>query len=186
MLKIFEQLSDSELIARLLQNDEQAVEYLFFYRCHLIFQRLIKNIFSYQIEQEELITDFYLYLSENDWIKLRNFEQKASLNTWLTIVAVRFFTKKKMAMTNLDEKETLIELNEKQYIFLEEELPFQISKYELLDAVQQISNPRYRWVLLAQLRGLEVEDIAKELNTNVVNIYNLIKRAKMALKTLLQ
>lgn len=90
----FETLSDRELVALLLANDQEAVEYVFFYRCNGMFAHIVHSVFQSQGKKEDLISEFYIYLSENDWSRLRQFEFKSALNTWLTVIAVRFFRKK--------------------------------------------------------------------------------------------
>lgn len=89
----FDSLSDRELVDLLLADDEEAIEYLLFIRCNGMLAHIACSIFQSQTCKEELITDFYLFLSENNWRRLRQFEFKAGLNTWLTVIAVRFFKK---------------------------------------------------------------------------------------------
>ena len=69
--KYFDSLTDRELVALLLANDQEAVEYVFFYRCNGMFNHIVNCVFSSQGKKEELITEFYLYLSENEWSMLR-------------------------------------------------------------------------------------------------------------------
>ncbi len=89
----FDSLSDRELVELLLANDEEAIEYLFFMRCNAMFAHIACSVFQSQTCKEELITDFYFFLSENDWSRLRQFEFKAGLNTWLTVVRDKIFQK---------------------------------------------------------------------------------------------
>lgn len=89
----FDSLSDQELVQLLFANDAEAIEYVFFHRCNGMFAHIIHSVLQSQGEKEELISEFYLYLSENNWNRLRNYEFKSSLNTWLTVVAVRYFKK---------------------------------------------------------------------------------------------
>ena len=89
----FESLSDRQLVELLLANDQEAVEYVFFHRCAGMFAHIVHSVFQSQGKKEELISEFYLYLSENDWSRLRQFEFKSALNTWLTVIAVRYFRK---------------------------------------------------------------------------------------------
>ena len=69
-------ISDRELVDRLLIGDEEIVRYLFF-------------------DKYELINELYLYLQSDNWYKLRQFDFRSKLTTWLTVVAVRFFQKRK-------------------------------------------------------------------------------------------
>ena len=90
----FDSLTDRELVELLLANDQEAIEYVFFYRCDGMFAHIIHGVFLSQGKKEELVSELYLYLSQNEWERLRKFEFKASLFTWLTVLAVRFFKKK--------------------------------------------------------------------------------------------
>jgi RNA polymerase sigma factor (sigma-70 family) len=186
-LKELELLSDEELISRLIVNDTLVIEYLFFHKCSALFDRLINVYFNYKIEKHELINEFYLYLCQDNWYKLRQFGQRSSLNTWLTVVAFHFFIKKADELTeNVKNSHLIIENNQSEDT--SENSAYQyydISKYELYDAISKISNPRYRWVLLSELRGLSVKEMAKQLKTTVINIYNLKKRSKAQLVKLL-
>ena len=95
----FDSLSDKEIVELLLANDQDAIEYVFFHRCNGMFLHIVNSVFQSQMRKEELITDFYFYLSENDWNRLRKFEFKAQLNTWLTVIALRFFKKMRISQT---------------------------------------------------------------------------------------
>ena len=100
-------LSDRQLVDLLLTNDEDAVKYVFFHRCDGMFAHVISDVFQSQVKKEELITDFYLFLSADDWRRLRQFEFRSELNTWLTVVAIRFFGQKKAAMqSSLEDLDT--------------------------------------------------------------------------------
>lgn len=184
----YHQLTDEQLIQSIIQNDEHAIEYFFYDKCQKMFSRIIWKIFSSQVELNELIDEFYIHLQKNDWAKLKSFHAESSLMTWLTVVAVRFFVKNKQRMTNLGNQYTLnyeeagSEL-EKKGVFNFEPI---LRKKELYNAIYQMNNDRYKWVLLAELNGLLPEEMAIELQTNVGNIYNLKKRAKIQLAELLK
>lgn len=177
-----DRLSDRQIVDMLLANDSDAVEYVFFHRCDKMFFHIIKTIFQSQGKKEELITELYLYLSEDDWRRLRQFEFRSELNTWLSVVAIRFFSKKKLFfLTNTEQLDALI--NEDgddipdEYDFLDD-----ISKIELYRVIETLPKPRERLALLGTLAGKKAEVIAEELGCTVIAVYNLIKRAKMAVK----
>lgn len=182
-LEFFYQLSERELIARVAQQDPNAVEYFFFYKYQSVFDRLAANIFQNQIETSELINEFYLYLQKDNWSKLKSFEGKSKFSTWLTVVASRFFIKKKEGMTFLNEK---IALHIDDFIgTLVVDSSKTFTQFEVYDAVNKIQNPKYRYTLLAELQGFDTNEIAQKLGTSVGNIYNYRKRGKIALVELL-
>lgn len=181
-------LTDEQLIQSIVQNNEHAIEYFLYEKCHKMFSRIIRQVFSSHVEIDELIVEFYIYLQKNDWAKLKTFQGESQLMTWLTVVAVRFFVKNKQRMTNNGTQHTLnyeeagSEL-EKVGSFNFEPI---LMKKELYMAINQIKNIRYKWVLLAELNGLQPEEMADELKTTVGNIYNLKKRAKIEIANVLK
>ena len=182
----FETLSDRELVALLLANDQEAVEYVFFYRCNGMFAHIVHNVFQSQGKKEELISEFYIYLSENDWSRLRQFEFKSALNTWLTVIAVRFFRKKRVSQTKLVvvEPQLIVETQKNEvddYDILRE-----LSRLELYKAIDRLSKPRERYALLADLTGKSAEEIASDMGCTVSAVYKLTKKARMELKTILK
>ena len=163
-------------------NDEAAVEYVFFHRCDAMFARVINDIYHSQVKKEELITDFYLFLSADDWRRLRRFEFRSALNTWLTVVAVRYFRQKKAPTpTNIEDTNTLLMKGADQildgYDILDE-----MSRVELYQAIDKLPKARERFAILGELAGKKASTIADELGCSVAAVYNLTKKAKMSLK----
>ena len=181
-MRKLDRLSDRQIVDLLLANDKEAVEYVFFHRCDGMFARVVNSVFQSQVKKEELITDFYLFLSAEDWRRLRQFEFRSELNTWLTVVAIRFFNQKKSSLrTNLVDLDALLEKEDggipDDYDILDE-----MSKVELYEAIEKLSKPRERFVLLGSLAGKSAGIIAKELGCTVTAVYNLTKKARMTLK----
>lgn len=175
-------LSDRQLVDLLLTNDEKVVEYVFFHRCDGMFARVINDIFHSQVKKEELITDFYLFLSTDNWRRLRQFEFRSELNTWLTVVAIRYFNQKKDEIqTNLGNLEESL-MKEVCQIPDDFDIIDELSRVELYEAIDQLPKHRERLALLGMLAGKKAETIAEELGITVMAVYNLTKKAKMALK----
>lgn len=151
-----------------------------------MFAHIIHSVFQSQGKKEELITEFYLYLCENEWNRLRKFEFKSSLNTWLTVIAVRFFRKKQAIQTKMIvvEPQLIVETQKDEaddYDVLNE-----MSRLELYKAIDKLSKPRERYALLADLTGKSAEEIAADMGCTVSAVYNLTKKARMELRTLLK
>lgn len=182
----FDSLNDRELVALLIANDPEAIEYLFFNRCNGMFAHIIRSVFGSQGTKEELITEFYLYLFENDWEKLRNFEFKSGLNTWLTVVALRFFKKKRVSQTKLIVIDPQLIVENQKNEADDYDIIHEMSRLELYQAIDRLSKPRERYALLADLTGKRAEDIAEEMNCTVAAVYNLTKKARMELKSIMQ
>lgn len=177
-----DRLSDRQLVDLLLANDKEAVEYVFFHRCDHVFARVINNIFQSQVKKEELVTDFYLYISADDWRRLRQFGFRSGLDTWLTIVAIRFFKQKNDAFWTKTESLDSSIINKVVQIPDEFNHFDEISKVELYKAIEKLPKPRERMALLGSLAGKSAEMIAEELGCTVAAVYNLVKKAKTTLK----
>ena len=182
----FDSLSDRELVDLLLANDEEAIEYLFFIRCNGMFAHIACSVFQSQTCKEELITDFYLFLSENEWSRLRQFEFKSGLNTWLTVIAVRFFKKIRISQTKMAVIDPQLIVETRKNETDDYDIINEMSRLELYKAIDRLSKPRERYALLADLTGKRAEDIAAEMGCTVAAVYNLTKKARMELKSKMQ
>ena len=181
-----ERLSDRQLVDLLLANDAEAVEYVFFHRCDGMFEHIVNDVCQSQDGKEELINEFYLHLREDDWKRLRQFGFRSALNTWLTIVAIRFFNAKTSMMQThtmaLDPQLMHKAENEADDFDLFHEM----SRVELYEAIDRLPKPRERLALLGELTGKSAETIAKELGCTVAAVYNLTKKAKNAVKMMMK
>lgn len=164
-----------------MNNDEDAIEYLLFYRCDKLFSFIIRRTFSSNVKKEELITEFYLFLHKNGWEKLRKFKFLSSLDTWLSTVLVRFFDEKKKDVAATDDKAVLLDENIVEY----EEDNAHLMHFELLDAINSIENARYKYVLLSEWKGMKADEIARSMGVSIENVYTISKRAKAELKKLI-
>ncbi len=178
---VLDRMDDHQLVDLLLANKEEAVRYVFFQRCDGMFYHVVKSVFNEQVEKEELINEFYLFLSADDWRRLRQFEFRSSLNTWLTIVATRFFQQKKLVLwTNLGSNDPLL-MEEAKQIPDDQDILSEMSRLELYEAIERHPKPRERFALLGELAGKNAKTIAEEMGCSVIAVYNLIKKAKKAL-----
>lgn len=175
-------LSDRQLVDMLLTNDEKVVEYVFFHRCDGMFAHIINDVFQSQVKKEELITDFYLFLSADNWRRLRQFKFRSELSTWLTVVAIRYFNQKKDEIqTNLENLEESL-MKEVRQIPDDFDLFDEMSRVELYEAIDKLPKSRERMAILGELAGKKAETIAEELGCTVAAVYNLTKKARKTLK----
>lgn len=182
----FDSLDDRELVRLLLENDKDAIEYVFFLRCDGMFAHIVHSVFQSNSKKEELVTDFYLFLCKNNCEKLRQFEFKASLNTWMTVIAVRFFKKMKISQTKLVAIDPQLFVETQKNEADDYDIIHEMSRLELYQAIDRLSKPRERYALLAELAGKRAEDIAKEMDCTVAAVYNLTKKARQELKSNMQ
>lgn len=182
----FDSLTDRELVELLLANDQEAIEYVFFYRCDGMFAHIIHGVFLSQGKKEELVSELYLYLSQNEWERLRKFEFKASLFTWLTVLAVRFFKKKQISQTKLIAIDPQLIVETRKSEPDDFDIVREMTRLELYKAIDKLSKPRERYALLAELTGKSADAIAEDMGCTVSAVYNLTKKARMELKTMMK
>lgn len=102
--------------------------------------------------------------------------------TWVTVVAVRFFQKKR---EELIEKSIPITLNDK--IWQEQSCAISIDqRMDLHGALAKMPNARYRKVIeVLDLQEVRPEILAEEMNVTVDNLYNIHRRALMQLRLIM-
>ena len=69
-------MTDQQIIEALIARSEIVTRQFFFKSCRPLFQSIIRNVFSYEVDYDELVNELYIHLMENDyWIlnKLRIF-----------------------------------------------------------------------------------------------------------------
>lgn len=86
---------DKYIVERLIANDAEAIEDFFFYRCRAALTYIGQYFCQSKESAESLIGEFYEYLADNDWHKLRIFKFSCSLNAYVTVIATRYFQNKR-------------------------------------------------------------------------------------------
>lgn len=170
-------LDDSAIVNGLLSGDDSVIHYFFHKKCSKTFNYIIDSVFNGNAEYNELVNELYLYISKDDWKKLRLFEYRSSLITWVSVVATRFFIKKRDALIENDSSETLLLKNDTPVSFALS------TKIDIQRALQNMPNERYKMVLFRlYFDGISPTDLAKNMNINVENLYNIHRRALAQLK----
>lgn len=167
------------MVASILDNEIGAIQYFFNIRCSGLFAYIIENIFDGNIDKRELPQELFLYLAENNWRKVRQFDFRSKFITWVSVVAVRFFQKKREALM---EKSNHSTLNDKRW----QEPMARISieqRMDLQTALQKMPNSRYRKVIeKLDLQEMRPEELANEMEITVDNLYNIHRRALVQLR----
>lgn len=173
-------ISDKQIIDALIARDERVTWQFFFGSCRPLFLSIIRNVFSYEVEYDEFVNEFYLYLMENDAYRLRQFEGRSSIYQWLKVIAIRYFIAKRDRMIDMQSDETLLD-SAKQNKAIDTEGSTQ-AKIDIERLLSQMSNRRYVYVIRRLvLHDADPNVVAKELMVNVDNLYNIKKRAIAAL-----
>lgn len=145
-----------------------------------------------QIEFEELVSELFIALSEQDWKALKDFigQNQSGLSCRLenyisTIAARRLWKKMDKAVKDI---EWILPL----YVDDDPQIPDEAAEREqlaneVLQAIMAMKNPIERAVLLLyKIEGREVHEVATMLNTSPGNVYTHCSRALTTLRTLLQ
>lgn len=97
-------MTDRELVGKLIMNDTCIIKDFFFVRCKPMLIYIGQYFCQGKQAPEELIGEFYEFLSADNWHKLRIFKYTCSLNSYITIIASRYFQNKRdKELLSLDE-----------------------------------------------------------------------------------
>ena len=173
-------MTSQQIIEALIARDEQTTQQFFFKDCRPLFLSIIRYVFSYEVDYDEFVNEFYLYLMEEDACRLRQFQGRSTIYQWLKIVAIRYFVAKRDSMIDMTPKKSLSDsVMQKEKIDGERGMMAKMDVERLFSLMQ---NRRYVYVIRRLvLQEAEPKVVAQELNTNVDNLYNIKKRAIAAL-----
>ncbi|MGM9739752.1 MAG: sigma-70 family RNA polymerase sigma factor [Candidatus Cryptobacteroides sp.] len=88
----FRKFSDAELVQSVCGNNPDAIVFFFYEKYLPVFQYHIIKLFPGGTNIRELVDEFFLYLYEDGWRRLRTYQpDKASLATWVSVISFRFF-----------------------------------------------------------------------------------------------
>lgn len=172
----FKHWDDKQLLDYVLDNNQDVIVYFFYTKYLPTFEFNIKKNFYYKVEIKELIDEFYLYLSENNWKRLRSYNFSSSLNTWISVVSYRFF--KNYKLTKIDSY-GLINFSE-QWGEHSASWVQHIDNEILIDvknAISNIKNSRDQQVAsLLFLEDEEINSVAEKFNISIDYAYTVKNR----------
>ena len=129
-------MTDQIIVQQLICGDSRTIQDFFFVRCRPMLIYIGHYFCRYKQTPEELIGEFYEYLSADDWHKLRIFKFSCSLNSYVTIIASRYFQHKRdKELLSLDDTIAIVKnMQEKESdLFLVSDLKKVISKMHPFD-----------------------------------------------------
>lgn len=175
----YDRYTDRQLIDGLLNNDIKLIEYFFNKKCSGLFGYILVNVFDSNVDKQDLTQELFWYLAKNNWYKVRQFDFRSKLVTWVTVVAVRFFQKKRK---ELIENSGSVPLNDKMW--QEQSRAISIERrMDLYNALAKMPNARYRKVIeVLDLQEVRPEILAEEMKITVDNLYNIHRRALLQLR----
>ena len=174
-------ITDQYIVDALIAHDDKITRQFFFSSCRQLFLSIIRNVFPYEVDYDEFVNEFYLYLMENDAHRLRQFQGRSSIYQWLKVVAIRYFVAKRDNMIEMQSnKESSYEkLTQNQTIDTEKSIT---AKMDIEHLFSLMPNKRYVQVIKRLvLDDAEPQIVANELQVNIDNLYNIKKRAIAAI-----
>ena len=72
-------MSDQQIIESLIARDERVTRMFFFGNCRPLFFSVIRHVFSYEVDYDEFVNEFYLYLMEDEAYRLKQFQGRSSI-----------------------------------------------------------------------------------------------------------
>ncbi len=88
-------MTDQQIVNNLINGDHRTIKDFFFVRCKPMLIYIGQYFCQNKHAPEELIGEFYEFLSADNWHKLRIFKYTCSLNSYVTIIASRYFQHKR-------------------------------------------------------------------------------------------
>ena len=176
-------LDDHELVDGILNNDNGIIEYFFNKKCSRLFSYILFSVFDGEIDKRELVSELFIFMHNNNWQVLRRFQYRSSLMTYVTVVAVRFFQKKRVQMI---DSAFSMELSERNWKGLFAADAYMDQKMDIQVALGKMPNDRYRKVIEdLDIRDMQPEQLANEMNITVDNLYNIHRRALLQLRVVM-
>lgn len=167
-------MTDQEIIKGLITRDEWVTKDFFFTRCRPLFCKIIGQLFNYDVDYDEFVNELYVYLMDDDARKLREFEYRSSVYTWLKVLAIRFFIKKRDRLID----DSPLKLLYDEPVQSDDKESGLAAESDLERLLSLMSNDRYVYVI----RKLMIEDcgpelLADEMGITTANLYNMKRRA---------
>lgn len=171
-------LSDRQLVALLFANDESAIHFVFYEK----FQSLLrfnatKVAGNKSVALDDLVQELYLYLSKNDWEKLRKYNPDSPFINWFSVVSYRFFKDFTNSMLDSSQSSPISEMNEHEISMIGTS-QLETMMMDVRNAISKLWPPRDREIVEALvLNEEEPAEVAAKFHITVDNLYNIKRRA---------
>ena len=173
-------MTDQEIISSLIARDPKVTSQFFFKDCRPLFLSVIRRVFGAQIvDYDEIISEIYILLMENDAKKLRSFKFESTLYQWLKTIAIRHCLLLKSKKRVIDDESQEPLNNSHRELSLTDNSQ---ARMDIETLLRQMKNQRYALVIrLLMIEDKTPEDVARQLCVTVDNLYNIKRRAILAL-----
>ena len=174
-------MTDQEIIRGLIERDNRVTNEFFFVKCRPLIISVIRYVFSYPVDYDEMVNELYCYLVDNDCRKLKEFQFRSSVYMWLKVVAIRFFIRKRDRVIDMTCSLPPYMENVKDDTPSSSEAGIS-AKMDLERLFLSMRNERYVYVIKKLvLEDVHPEFLARSMGITLANLYNIKKRAIAAL-----
>ena len=180
-------LNDEQLVAAVISGDKEAIVYMFYSKFSATFQYHIYNLFEYKVEIADLVDEFFLYLYEDNWKRLKVYDaSKSALSTWISTVSYRFFRDYKRSKIDFNGLITISDKWETYKIDWVEEYD-RLILVDIQGAIKKLKTPRDQDIAeKIFIKDYEFEAISEEYNISIDYVYTIKNRVAKQLKTNLE
>lgn len=179
MFSRFEYTNDAQMVSALMAGDEGAMEYVFYKNYNSLLRLNYKKATSgYRANYDDLIQNLYLFISADNWEKLRRYDaSKSPFANWFSVVSYRFFKDSVRSMIDSSPQVPIEDMNDHD-ITLSSGNFINTLMMDIKDILKKFKPPRDREILTAFLiYDEEPDSIAKRIGVTIDNLYNIKRRA---------
>lgn len=189
-MKIFDKYrysTDRQFVADLLANDGKALECLLYdrYRPLLRFNAMKA---APNVPVDDLVQELYIYLSTDNWSRLKKYDANLPFGRWLSVVSYRFFKDFSLRMIDSRRQIPITNIKDQQQLNAGT-IQMTHIMMDIRQGLDKLEPPRDREILTALLvHDEEPQEVADRFKVTVDNLYNIKRRAlaKLIQKHLLE
>lgn len=178
MRNIFSYKDDAQMVTEVIAGNQGAIRYMFYdqYK-EMLRHNAQKAAGTKQVSLDDLTQELFLYLSADDWRRLRTYTPPLPFASWFTVVSYRFFkdfTHSMIENTSIVPIDTIEEGREGGATFgVLNTLLMDVKK-----ALEHFRPPRDKQILEALLlREEDPQQVADTHQVTIDNLYNIKRRA---------
>ena len=168
--------NDRQFVADLLANDGKALECLLYdrYRSLLRFNAMKA---APNVPVDDLVQELYLYLSTDNWARLKKYDPELPFDRWFSVVSYRFFKDFSLRMIDSRHQIPITKIEDQRLLNTGTTQMNQIMM-DIKKGFDELEPPRDREILTALiLHDEEPQEVANRFNVTVDNLYNIKRRA---------
>lgn len=172
-------MTDQEIVQGLLERNNRITRRFFYVKARPLLLAVIRLVFPYQVDYDEVVAELYAYLMEDDAAKLRQFRFRSSLYQWLKVVATRFFIRRRDNVIENTSRDVLYEQGRPEKGT--DSLGDLSDRMDVERMLAMMENRRYADAIRnLVLRDADPAAYAAAIGVSVANLYNIKTRAMAA------